>query len=89
MVVRWLFWIFVVLLLRFLWRNLFREALAPGAGTRRTGALPGVYQGLMVRDPVCGVHVPERASLVELRGGEAVHFCSEACRSKFRTEGGP
>jgi YHS domain-containing protein len=88
MVVRWLFWIFVALLLRFLWRSLFREVLAPGSGSSGSRAMPGIYKGLMVRDPVCGVHVPERASLVELRGGESIHFCSEACRAKFRTGGG-
>jgi YHS domain-containing protein len=88
MVVRWLFWIFLALLVRFVWRSFFREVLAPGGGSSETGSLPGVYKGLMVRDPICGVHVPERASLVELRAGEAIHFCSEACRTKFRTSGG-
>jgi YHS domain-containing protein len=85
MVVRSLFWIFLALLVRFLWRSLFREVFAPEGGSSGSRALPGIYKGLMVRDPVCGVHVPESASLVELRAGEAIHFCSEACRTKFRT----
>jgi len=39
----------------------------------------------MVRDPVCGIFVlPERAVTVS-DGREGVHFCSTACRDKYRS----
>jgi YHS domain-containing protein len=40
----------------------------------------------MVRDPICGTYVvPERA--VSIRDGrQAVYFCSEACRDKYRAK---
>jgi YHS domain-containing protein len=38
----------------------------------------------MVRDPVCGVYIPEQGALVEHRDGKIHHFCSEACREKFK-----
>ena len=86
MLVRWLYWVVIALLLRIVWRSFFRGALAqPRGGSSPGDAMPGVYKGLMVRDPVCGVHIPETRALVEVRGGERVHFCSEACRASFRS----
>jgi YHS domain-containing protein len=86
MLVRWLYWVVIALLLRVVWRSFFRGALAqPRGGSGRVDAMPGVYKGLMVRDPVCGVHIPESRALVEVREGERVHFCSEACRASFRS----
>jgi YHS domain-containing protein len=86
MLARWLYWLVVALLLRMVWRSLFRGALA-GAQGGTTGAdrMPTIHKGLMVRDPVCGLHLPESRALVEVRGGERVHFCSEACRASYRS----
>jgi hypothetical protein len=52
-----------------------------GGGSRPSVPQRGVQ---MVRDPVCGTFVvPERAvSIVE--GRERIHFCSTACRDKYR-----
>jgi YHS domain-containing protein len=86
MLVRWLYWLVIALLLRTVWRSLLRGALAgPRGGSSSTDPLTTVYKGLMVRDPVCGLHVPESRALVEVRGGERVHFCSETCRAAFRS----
>jgi YHS domain-containing protein len=86
MLVRWLYWLLIAILIRIVWRSFFRGALAqPRGGASPDRAMPGVYKGLMVRDPVCGVHVPESRALVEVRGGERIHFCSEACRASFRS----
>jgi len=86
MLVRWLYWVVIALLLRLVWRSFFRGALAqPRGASSRADAMPGVYKGLMVRDPVCGVHIPENRALVEVNGGERIHFCSEACRASFRS----
>ncbi|HEY7817361.1 MAG TPA: YHS domain-containing protein [Vicinamibacteria bacterium] len=85
MLVRWLYWVVMALLLRTIWKSLFRGALAqPRGGTTNTDPMM-VHKGLMVRDPVCGLHLPESRALVEVRGGERLHFCSEACRASFRS----
>ena len=38
----------------------------------------------LVRDPVCGTHIPPTGSLSLTSGGTTHYFCSEACRAKFR-----
>ncbi len=86
MLVRWLYWLVIALLLRMVWRSLWRSALAPPRGGASSAEpMPTVYKGLMVRDPVCGLHIPESRALVEVRSGERVHFCSETCRASFRS----
>jgi len=37
----------------------------------------------LVRDPVCGVHVPRDSAIETRAGGEAVYFCSEKCRDAY------
>ena len=44
---------------------------------------PTVGSRRLVRDPVCGVHVPEERSIPLDTGGEIVHFCSAACRDQY------
>jgi YHS domain-containing protein len=86
MLIRWLYWIVIALLLRLVWRSLFRSAWAQSeGGASGVHAGPAIYKGLMVRDPVCGLHVPESRALVEHRAGERVFFCSEACRASYRS----
>jgi YHS domain-containing protein len=87
MIVRFLYWVFVALLLRIVWRSLFRSPLAhTQGGSARVDSVGSIHKGLMVRDPVCGLHVPEKRALVEVRSGERIYFCSEACRAAFRSE---
>ncbi len=38
----------------------------------------------LVRDPVCGTHVPVDASLSLTTRGTTHYFCSEECRARFR-----
>jgi len=86
MLIRWFYWVVIALLLRLVWRSFSRGALAQPRGGSATGdPMRTVYKGLMVRDPVCGVHIPESRALVEVRAGERIHFCSEACRASFRS----
>jgi len=40
--------------------------------------------GELKRDPVCGTYVAESASVKQVAGGEVIHFCSEACRDKYK-----
>jgi len=55
--------------------------LAPGPASTRPPVSPG---GELKRDPVCGVYVSTAASLKLTEGGEVPHFCSAACRDKYR-----
>lgn len=55
-----------------------REANARGPSPRAKEA------GELKRDPVCGTYVAEGASVKKTIGGETVHFCSEACRDKYK-----
>jgi YHS domain-containing protein len=36
------------------------------------------------KDPVCGTFVPEHSSVTKIVRGQTVHFCSDACRDKYR-----
>lgn len=40
--------------------------------------------GELKRDPVCGTFVSESASIKKAIGGETWHFCSAACRDKYK-----
>ncbi len=40
--------------------------------------------GELKKDPVCGTYVSTEASVTKRVNGETVHFCSAACRDKYR-----
>ncbi len=40
--------------------------------------------GELQRDPVCGTFVSPASSVTLKSGGKVVHFCSAACRDKYR-----
>jgi YHS domain-containing protein len=40
--------------------------------------------GELKKDPVCGTYVAVNASVTKVVDGKPVHFCSQACRDKFR-----
>lgn len=75
-------------LVRFLWRAVARLLGGPEMRTVRNGSSPGdpkpIYRGHMVRDPVCGVYIPEKSSLPDRRDDRVYYFCSETCRETFR-----
>jgi hypothetical protein len=89
MIARLLYLVLLFLGVRLLWRSLverFQMEVRPRTdGDRRRGSeeAPAVYKGLMVRDPQCGVYLPENRSLSEGSGGERIHFCSPACRTAY------
>ncbi|HZV60240.1 MAG TPA: hypothetical protein VFF42_07855, partial [Candidatus Eremiobacteraceae bacterium] len=55
-----------------------REPLEP-AGDLDAGQ--GVR--LLVRDPICGVHIAEVLAIPLRENGELLHFCSLACRDAY------
>jgi YHS domain-containing protein len=84
--IRFLQFLAFILLFRYIWRGVQRmlgevETRRVSNDTSRDRGM--VYRGQMVRDPVCGVYIPEQGALIERRGDETYYFCSEACRSSF------
>lgn len=41
----------------------------------------------MVQDPQCKMYVPRRQAVEKTVEGKTVHFCSEACATKFLEDG--
>ena len=50
----------------------------------QTQAGGGPMGGELKQDPVCGTFVPTATSVKQTVNGELVHFCSVACRDKFK-----
>jgi YHS domain-containing protein len=79
--------------LMFVVRHIFRALSRWLGGVERQqvgGRSPGdglakpIYRGQMVRDPVCGVFVPQDRAIEERKDGEVQYFCSENCRQAFQ-----
>jgi hypothetical protein len=75
---RFLFRVFIVLMVVFAGLSAIRRLLGSTfpARPQPRGPAPG---GHLVKDPVCGMYVPQESSL---RAGDQF-FCSEECRGKF------
>jgi YHS domain-containing protein len=89
--VRFLYFLLVLFLVRLLW-NAVASMIAGQARGQMGGAgrRPGdntIHRGQMVRDPVCGLHLPISRAITETRSGERYHFCSERCRQSFLKAG--
>ncbi len=61
--------------------KLIAGLLAPGPPSSSPPVSPG---GELKRDPVCGVYISTASSLKLTEGGQVIHFCSTACRDKYR-----
>ena len=73
----------VALVIRLVWWFVIRQVRGSAASEPR--ARTRARSVALVRDPVCGTFV-EPARAIEARIGSNVHyFCSESCRSQFRT----
>jgi YHS domain-containing protein len=51
----------------------------------RQATRPAQPIGELKKDPVCGTYVAVATSVKQTVGGEVVHFCSAACRDKYKT----
>jgi YHS domain-containing protein len=54
------------------------------AASGRPEAAKQQLDGELKRDPVCGTFVATTASVKKTIGGEVLHFCSAACRDKYK-----
>ena len=85
--VRFLYFLLIMFLARLALRKvaLWMSGGAPRqVRDARSGHATAVYKGVMVRDPVCGLHIPEARAIVEHRADERHFFCSERCRAAFQ-----
>lgn len=57
-----------------------RWLLAGGSQSSR----PVQMGGELRKDPVCGVYISTATSFKLNEGGKTLHFCSEACRERYR-----
>ena len=86
---RFLYFLLLLVLARMAW-NAVSGWIAVQARRQRgvsEGSRPRtIHKGRMVRDPVCGLYLPEDRALTAGAGDERVFFCSEKCRDSFRGE---
>jgi YHS domain-containing protein len=62
--------------------------LARPSGPASAGPSPHRTEtaGELKKDPVCGTYVAAATSVKKTVRGEVIHFCSEACRDKYKAE---
>jgi YHS domain-containing protein len=74
--------IVILLVARAFWRLIDGILEAAGGTTRTKARNPAVK---LVRDPVCGTFVAPGNALTVDTGAGTHYFCSEQCRSTFRS----
>jgi YHS domain-containing protein len=63
----------------------FSDMVRPkGPGQGAPSARRTETAGELKRDPVCGTYVAAGASVSKIVRGQVIHFCSAACRDKYR-----
>jgi len=81
-ILRFVLPLIVFLILRAVFRSLRASFNSSVAHKPEGGAGPA--GGELKRDPVCGTYVAENAAVTSKIGGRTLHFCSQACRDKYR-----
>lgn len=78
--------ILILLIARAFWRLVDGIIEAAGGTTRRRGPgrTPAAPAVKLVRDPVCGTHVPPSSAVTLAVNGTTHYFCSDTCRDRFR-----
>jgi YHS domain-containing protein len=77
--------ILIFSLLRSILRSLFSSNKTVTRTPAQASAPPTVVAGgELKKDPVCGIYVSTGASITRKINGELLHFCSTACRDKYR-----
>lgn len=86
--VRVVLYLLLAVLLITLLRSVIGIVLKAVAGLLEPGRGPGSKSaqmgGELKRDPVCGVYISTATSVKIAEGSRVVHFCSAACRDKYR-----
>ena len=65
--------------------RMFSQARNPAPPPQRANeTTQSAAGGELKQDPVCGTFVPITTSVKKTINGELIHFCSAACRDKFK-----
>lgn len=86
---RLFFVIFLLTVLYFLLRQMFRGFTSPtrdDRGSSTGGSARDEELDLMIEDPVCHTFVPKRIAVIEEMGGRTYCFCSKECAVTFRSQ---
>jgi len=84
--------IFTVVVIRAIWKLLQGVTIGMSGDTAarrspgRPSSVPPSHGVQMARDPICGTYVVPDHALSIRDGRQAVYFCSEACRDKYRAK---
>ncbi|MDH4085140.1 MAG: hypothetical protein OEV99_16845 [Nitrospira sp.] len=81
--------IFLLIVLSFLLRQMFRGFRSPNRdirGKSTDGADRQEELDEMIEDPVCHTFVPKRIAVIEEVGGREYCFCSKECAVTFQRE---
>jgi YHS domain-containing protein len=81
--------IFLLIILYFLLRQMFRGLTSPTRDSRGISANSAGRdedQDQMIEDPVCHTFVPKRIAVIEEMGGRTYCFCSKECAVTFRSQ---
>jgi YHS domain-containing protein len=86
-IIRFLFWVVIVswgfrLIGRILSNSLQRSSPQEPTNPVSDPHTPQAAR-LLVRDPVCGVHLAEVLAIPLRENGEVLHFCSPGCRDTY------
>jgi|tagenome__1003787_1003787.scaffolds.fasta_scaffold18398261_2 YHS domain-containing protein len=82
--IRFLVLLFVVAVVRYFIATISQMVSKAVNAGGRPAAPSGGSHGELKRDPVCGTFVAAESSITRTVNGELLHFCSVACRDKFR-----
>lgn len=86
---RFLIWVVVLLWGFALLRRLITWMVRAWFGTPSRDSRGGQNDQLqpghrLVRDPVCGLYIPEQRAITLDQGEQQLHFCSLACRERYQ-----
>jgi len=75
----------VIVYVQRLWTGTQRQQRPVFRPWQQSGRQAGQTSPTMLQqDPVCGTYVAVDTSLKKVVGGRVFHFCSDACRDRFR-----
>jgi YHS domain-containing protein len=82
-IIRFVLPLILFLIVRSVLKSLWTQAKSPAP---RPQDDPSDFRagGELKQDPVCGTYVAVNASVTKVVNGKPVHFCSTACRDKYR-----
>jgi YHS domain-containing protein len=80
---RFLFQFLVLSIVVYLFRRFIAGFAKPSPKTASTDS-----SNLMVKDPVCGMHMDSRLAVRLENRNETIHFCSEECKKKYINKSG-